>query len=120
MAAHIYRVYKVKLIHISIGVNVNKPSRRGLIQKINVSTGVLAVLLVLFLLTLSFSLTTAIAESPRVVNTLYAGFKAIDKYSYGDVVIDVVYLNPRIYYAYRNSLVVPSKDTYMPPDQSIE
>lgn len=99
---------------------MNKPSRRGLIQKINVSTGVLAVLLVLFLLTLSFSLTTAIAESPRVVNTLYAGFKAVDKYSYGDVVIDAVYLNPRIYYAYRNSFVVPSKDTYMPPDQSIE
>jgi D-alanine-D-alanine ligase-like ATP-grasp enzyme len=66
---------------------------------------------------LSFNLITAIAESPRVVNTLYAGFKAVDKYSYRDVVIDVVYLNPRIYYAYRNSYVVPSKDTYIPPDQ---
>jgi hypothetical protein len=99
---------------------MNKPSRRGLIQKISAFTGILAVLLVSFLLILSFNLITAIAESPRVVNTLYAGFKAVDKYSYGDVVIDVVYLNPRIYYAYRNSFVVPSKDTYMPPDQSIE
>jgi len=80
----------------------------------------LTVLLVLFLLILSFNFITAIAESSRVVNTLYAGFKAVDKYSYGDVVIDVVYLNPRIYYAYRNSFVVPLKGTYIPPDQSME
>jgi hypothetical protein len=92
---------------------------RGFNTKISASTGILAVLLISFLLILNFNLTIAIAEPSRVV-TLYVGFKAVDRYSYEDVIADVVYLNPRIYYTYRNSYVVPSKDTYIPPDQSIE
>jgi hypothetical protein len=91
---------------------------RGFNTKISASTGILAVLLVSFLLILNLNLTIAIAEPSRVV-TLYVGFKAVDRYIYEDVIVDVVYLNPRIYYTYRNSYVVPSKDFYIPPDQSI-
>jgi hypothetical protein len=93
---------------------------RGFNTKISASTGILAVLLVSFLLILNFNLIIAIAEPSRVVSTLYVGFKAVDRYSYEDVIVDVVYLNPRIYYTYRNSYVVPSKLIYIPPDQSIE
>ena len=93
---------------------------RGFDTKISAFTGILAVLLVSFLLILNFNFIVAIAEPSRVVNTLYVGFKAVDRYSYEDVIVDVIYLNPRIYYIYRNSYVVPSKDIYTPPDQSIE
>jgi hypothetical protein len=71
---------------------------RGFSTKISASTGILAVLLVSFLLILSFNLIIAIAEPSRVVSTLYVGFKAVDRYTYEDVIVDVVYLNPRIYY----------------------
>jgi hypothetical protein len=93
---------------------------RGFNTKISAFTGILAVLLVSFLLILNLNLIIAIAEPSHVVSTLYVGFEAVDRYSYEDVIVDVVYLNPRIYYTYRNSYVVPSKDIYIPPDQSIE
>ncbi len=44
---------------------------------------------------------------PRLVNMFYSGYRAIDRYVYGDVVIEVIYLNPKVYYSYRNAYVVP-------------
>jgi hypothetical protein len=44
--------------------------------------------------------------------TFYLGYKALDRWVYGDVVIDVEYVNPVVYYSYRNAYVVPFNHTF--------
>jgi hypothetical protein len=44
--------------------------------------------------------------------TFYLGYKALDRWVYGDVVIDVEYVNPVVYYSYRNAYVVPFNLTF--------
>jgi len=44
--------------------------------------------------------------------TFYLGYKALDRWVYGDVVIDVEHVNPVVYYSYRNAYVVPFNHTF--------
>jgi hypothetical protein len=59
-------------------------------------------------------------DSLNIVSTIYAGYIAIDRYRYNDVFIDVIYLNPRIYYSYRNAYVVYHTQNYVPYDQPLD
>jgi hypothetical protein len=61
-----------------------------------------------------FILVLVCAEQGKAeyTGTFYLGYKALDRWIYGDVVIDVEYVNPVVYYSYRNAYVVPFNLTF--------
>jgi hypothetical protein len=60
----------------------------------------------------SFVVIYATQERANYTGTFYLGFKALDRWVYGDVVIDVEYVNPVVYHSYRNAHVVPFNHTF--------
>jgi len=79
-----------------------------------------ALLITMIILNIDPVVISSQKDSLNIVSTIYAGYKAIDRYRYNNVFIDVIYLNPRIYYSYRNAYVVYHAQDYVPLDQPLD
>jgi len=73
-------------------------------------------LIILVVLALPTGVFVAYGRDELEPSTFYAGYRAIDRYIYGDLTIDIIYLNPKVYYSYRNAYVVPFNYTYAMPE----